>query len=147
MIMKKQFNYNEVPTWWALCFNENCPRKGECMRFVAGQHVPDDKTIGQAVYPNACKNGTCEHFYQLRVVRAARGFGNIFAEVKQKDAAVLREKIMKHLGGHGSYYRYKNGERLLMPEQQDWICQLFERYGYADMVTFLEYMDVYDLEG
>ncbi len=139
------FDFNDVSPQLALCFNEGCPRKEECMRYVVGRQVPDRKTSGMAVYPNALHGGACEYFYQLRLVRAARGFGNIFADVKQKHVAEMRQQMEHYLGGHGTYYRYKRGERLLMPEQQEWICRLFEKYGYDRNVVFSDYQQVYDL--
>lgn len=139
------FDFNDVSPLLALCFNDGCQRKEECMRYRVGQQVPENVTSGKAVYPNALRDGDCEHFYQLRVVKAARGFGNIFADVTQKHSAEMRMQIERYLGGHGTYYRYKRGERLLMPEQQEWICSLFEKYGYGRNVQFNDYLQVYDL--
>ena len=49
-----------------------------------------------------------------------------------------------YLGGNTTYYRYHNGERLLTPEQQEWIINLFRRHGYTDELRFDEYRDLYD---
>ncbi|WP_311776577.1 DUF6078 family protein [Parabacteroides merdae] len=34
-----------------------------------------------------------------------------------------------------TYYRFHHGERLLTPEQQKWIINLFRRYGYTEECT------------
>ena len=143
--MKKstEMNFNEAPAMWALCFNQDCQMKERCLRFAVGQQVTD-KTCGRAVYPNALKDGACDYFQELRIVRAACGFGDIFANVKSRHAATMRLKLEQYLGGHGTYYRYKNGTRLLMPEQQEWIRQLFRSYGYDETVVFNSYLDVFD---
>ena len=91
------FDFNDVSPLLALCFNDGCQRKEECMRYRVGQQVPENVTSGKAVYPNALRDGDCEHFYQLRVVKAARGFGNIFADVKQKHSAEMRMQIEPNL--------------------------------------------------
>ena len=61
----------------------------------------------------------------------------------EKHHARMRAEISRYLGGGGTFYRYRNGETPLMPEQQEWIKQLFARYGYTEEVVFDEYKDVY----
>jgi hypothetical protein len=69
----------------------------------------------------------------------------LFACVHSRDARVeIRLAITDYLGSKGTYYRYKHGERLLNPEQQQWILQLFSRYGYnAEGLSFDEYVSSY----
>ena len=138
------FDFSEVPPSWHFCFCGECPQHEDCLHFIAGLHLPDDLTWGDAIFPTAYKNGSCRHYKQLRVVRAAYGFAPLFKEVKQKDYTLLRELMKQYLGGHGTYYRYNRGERLLTPEQQEWILQLFARYGYRENLTFEHYKDVVD---
>ena len=49
-----------------------------------------------------------------------------------------------YLGSKGTYYRYKDGERLINPELQQWIQDLFRRYGVEEQVLFDEYFETYD---
>lgn len=135
---------DQIPTSFARCFQSDCPRADSCMRFLAGQHIPAGKTKGEAIYPTARTGGDCKHYKQTRVIRAAYGFGALFAEVKQKDNTPLRSAIKKHLGGNTTYYRYHHGEKLLTPEQQEWIINLFRRRGYTEELRFDGYRDVYD---
>ena len=51
--------------------------------------------------------------------------------------------MARYLGSGGTFYRYRNGERLLMPEQQEWIKNMFTRYGYTDEIEFDGYKEVY----
>jgi len=136
--------FSEVPSRWQLCFCDGCPRHSECLRYAVGQIVPSDLTWGPAIYPTAYQNGSCKHFKEVRIVRDACGFKHLFSEVKQKDDTPLREQLKKYLGGHGTYYRYDRGERLLTPEQQQWIIRLFESYGYKDNLTFEHYRNIVD---
>lgn len=138
------FEFKDVPSTWALCFCDGCPLHGECLRYMAGEHVPDDVTVGNAVYRSAYRNGECRHFKPRRIIRAAYGFENLFKEVKQKHYTLLREKVKAYLGSHGAYYRYNSGKRLLTPEQQQWILDLFAEYGYTKDLTFEHYRYVFD---
>lgn len=63
----------------------------------------------------------------------AWGFDKLFAEVKVKDAPLLRSEMRSYLGSKGQYYRYKLGQQKLVPEQQEHIKQLFARFGYKDV--------------
>lgn len=138
------FDFSLVPAAWQLCFCDGCPQHEQCLRYQAGQFVPDSITWGPAVYPSAYRNGQCPHFKPIRTIRAAYGFATLFSEVKEKDAKPLHDKLKAYLGGHGTYYRYNSGEKLLVPEQQEWILALFRRYGYADNLRFDHNVDVLD---
>ena len=63
----------------------------------------------------------------------AWGFDRLFADVKVKDAPLLRSEMRAYLGSKGQYYRYKLGQMKLVPEQQEYIKQLFARFGYKDV--------------
>lgn len=137
-------DFAEVSPGWQLCFCEGCPRHEECLRYVAGQQIPDKLHWGPAVYPTSWKSGECEFFREARILRLAWGFDLLYREVKQKDYTMLLDKVKGYLGGHGTYYRYNRGEKLLTPEQQEWIINLFHRYGYTEGIEFVHYRDAYD---
>ena len=73
----------------------------------------------------------------------AWGFDKLFAEMKVKDAPVLRAEMRDYLGSKGQYYRYKLGQLKLLPEQQEYIKQLFASYGYKN-VDFDNFADEID---
>ena len=138
------FNFDEVPPSWRFCFCNECPKHDDCLRYQTGLCLPDDRTWGNAVYPTAYRNGDCQHFKQIRLIHAAYGFETLFSNVKQKDYTPLRELLKNYLGGHGTYYRYNRGERVLTPEQQEWIVRLFARHGYTEGIQFDHYRDMLD---
>lgn len=67
----------------------------------------------------------------MRPVQAAahRAYGMGFQPPVQGrelcDAPTLRSLMREYLGGCSTYYRYHHGEHKLLPEQQEWIKQLF----------------------
>ena len=138
------FTYDLVPASWPVCFVANCPLAESCLSHLAGLHLPDDLTIGPAIYPTALRDGKCGHYKKIRKIQAAWGFDTLFTDVKQRDAAPLRSAIKNYLGGSGTYYRYHNGERLLTPEQQEHILALFRQCGYSENLHFDGYREVYD---
>lgn len=140
------FSYDMLPPSWIFCFLDGCPKADECVLHLSGRHIPEGKVWGRAVFPTALKENGCERFKPIRKIRAAYGFDTLFAEVKRKDDKPLRDAMKHYLGSHGAYYRYHNGERLLTPEQQQWILDLFRSYGYTEGLSFDHYRDVFDLE-
>lgn len=135
----------EVPVGYRYCFNTGCPRESTCMRHFAAEHVSPQTTVGRAVFPTALQaDGSCKEFKEKRVIRAAWGFTKLFRDVKERHASLLRGKIKAYLGGNGTYYRYQHGERLLTPEQQQWIFDLFRKYGYTEGLEFEGYHEIWD---
>ena len=135
---------DQIPPSYPRCFQSDCPKADTCMRLLASKYIPEGQVRGDAVYPTARKGSNCQMYKQTRVIRAAYGFSALFAEVKKKDDTPLRDRIKTYLGGNTTYYRYHHGERLLTPEQQQWIINLFRCKGYTEELHFDAYRDMYD---
>ncbi len=135
--MQKELHFCDVPEWWAICQNHNCPLKEQCLRYYAGSIAPDG-TSHQCIISQQT-TADCQHFDERRTVRIARGLMGIFRRVGAADARAMRRELMGYLGSKnskGTYYRYAHGERLLSPMQQAWISRLMQRYGYSPKVNF-----------
>ena len=78
------FTYDLVPASWPVCFVANCPLAESCLSHLAGLHLPDDLTIGPAIYPTALRDGKCGHYKKIRQIQAAWGFDTLFSDVKQR---------------------------------------------------------------
>ena len=142
-IIKKTLDFSMVPYKWALCCLSECSLQEKCMRYQMCLLAPDDITTSFCVLPTVMKQEKCPYFHPIEIVHAAAGFRGIFSEVKERHHADMRAEMAEFLGGGGTFYRYRNGERLLMPEQQEWIKDMFRRYGYTEEIVFDEYKDVY----
>ena len=142
----KNIEYDEsnVAPAWRYCFCSECERHDDCLRYHTGLHLPADKLWGYAVLPAACKDGDCEFFKEIRLVRLAYGFDAMFEDVKNKDVTHIRADIFALLGGRSTYYRYHSGEYKLLPEQQEAIAAILAKYGYTENVKFDHYCDVLD---
>lgn len=141
------FDFNNLSPVYQLCFLSGCPRKAECLRFMAGEHLPEQKLHGPAIYPTALQDGReCPFFQEKQTKHMAWGFETLFQDTRRRDESRLRTAMKKYLGGHGTYYCYNRGERLLTPEQQEWILDLFRKAGYEQNLRFDHYADVYDFD-
>ena len=133
-LLRTAINSSDIPHNWAYCFNDNCPRHEVCLHHISTIALDDSHTAGKAIFANALRpNDSCQHYKPMRIINTAWGFDRMFDEVKTKDAPILRAMMRNYLGGNSMYYRYHHGIRRLSPEQQNWIKQLFERYGYKNI--------------
>lgn len=122
---------DDVPKTFALCFNNTCARRNECVRFAAGQVANQYRDYGMAVFPSSLKaDGSCRFFFQLRIIRAAWGFRPLFRKIRHEDYASLRWQVKALFGSDRQFYRYNKGEYKLSPERQAKVLALFERRGY-----------------
>ena len=144
--MEKDFDFKQVPYNWPLCYLSECGRKEECLRYQVTPCVPKHVTNYPCMLPTVLKQEQCRYFHALRKVRAAAGFRNIVSELKEKDLHSIRMEITVYLGSKTTYYRYKNGEKLLMPRQQERIKKILLRHGYPDEIRFDGYREVYQIE-
>ena len=138
------FNYEFTPSFWENCFNHACPKANACLRHLAGMNVPDGMTHGPAIYPDSYKDENCEHFMQIRVIQGAYGFNKMLRELKRKDEMELRSRIKRYLGAGGTYYDYNHGRKMLTPEQQEKILEMYHDYEYAKECQFEGYKTIYD---
>ena len=67
----------------------------------------------------------------MKKERLAWGFSHLFDDVKHSDYRSLRCAMEDHFGSRFVYYRYHRGINKLSGEEQQWINDLFQRYGYA----------------
>lgn len=142
--MAKKFSFRDVPEGYTLCFNQLCPKRDDCIRFLAGQHLPATMMSGSAVYPNALTGDICPFYKHTRVIHGAWGFRNLYKGVTKADAQILKARIINYLGGPVASYGYQHGEKLLTPEQQDCIQGFFSDLGYTHNIVFEGYTTIYD---
>lgn len=143
--MEEEFDYQLVPYNFAHCFNNQCPKAGKCLRNIAAQHCtnnyPTLRIINPACIPaNADK---CSHFQSAEKINVAWGIRNLFDNVPHKNVSVLKSQMLAHFG-RGKYYRFYRKECYLSPEDQAYIRQLFQRYGYKDEPAFESFSKEFD---
>lgn len=141
--LSEEFDFSTVPAWYVLCTNGECPLRQECLRFLAGSCAPEGLESALCVMPKALKGDRCRWFDRRQVVVMAIGFSHLYDPVLKQDYTAMRKSITRYLHGSKMYYEYKRGDRLLTPEQQQWIRQLVKSYGYDWEVPFDGFMEAY----
>ena len=137
--------FKEIPEWWALCPGYECPKKGECLRHQAFLQSPKELKHWKCLLPQVLVDGDCQSYQKAEKVLMARGFHGIMNKIKSRDARHdIRIALTNRYGSKGSYYRYKDGERILSPEEQQEIVNILHRYGIEGDIAFDNYEETYD---
>jgi len=142
---KKMIDFEKIPAWWPICSNSECQHAEKCLRHIAFTQVPPTVKHWSCVLPTAMKDGECEYFQKGEKVQMARGFKELFANIKNKYARhELRMQLTDYFGSKGSYYRYRDGERWLNPKLQQMIADRMKQLGIEEAPVFDEYYELYD---
>lgn len=138
-------HHYEIPTWWAVCMKADCPMAENCLRLQAYKSLPSNVTKWPCVLPNALSDGHCIYYQKAERVKMSRGFGNLYSLITNRQARkAVRLELTDYLGSKGTYHRYQHGERLLRPEQQEYIQQLAKTYGNGEAVVFSDNVETFD---
>ena len=125
--MKNKLSYNDVPSDWALCLQDDCPRCETCLRHAAGRLMPAATTHHAVVLPAARQGDDCRLYVKNERVTMARGMKGIFAGVPSEEVPRLRKSLIGCIGSKSHYYRFRNGEYLIDPKLQARIADIFHR--------------------
>ena len=143
--MEKRLEYKNIPYGYEHCFNENCQLRSKCIHYQVYLLKPDDRIVGPAVYPSAWKSGQCLRFNEVKLVKMAWGFSQLYKNVPRYLQAEARSSVKRYFSrGNGPYYRYHHGENKLMPSQQEDIMNILAQFGRTDGLTFDHYETDFD---
>jgi hypothetical protein len=139
------FYYEKIPDWWALCPNRDCEMAATCLRHQVCMQVPQKYKLWTCVLPNAIEDGKCRFYQKAEKVTMAQGIAAVYKNVQSREArSLIRYALTAHLGSKGTYYRYKNGERLINPQMQQEIIDIVHRYAPGVEVSFDKTFEDYD---
>ena len=143
--MEPEIDYQSIPGNFAGCFNGQCLCADKCLRHLLTACIPEDRNYVTTVNPGkAVPDGkSCPFFLPKKVVRLAVGMLHLYDNLNYRDALAVRREIYLHFG-RGTYYRIRNGERLIAPDEQNFIKQVFRKHGITSDPVFDGYEDAYE---
>lgn len=132
----------KIPFNYFLCTKSECPKAGECLRYIALTECDDAQiTILNPKYLETSENG-CKHYAPARKVLYAKGMKKVMGVLPYN----LHERAATALSLHfseRSYYRIRKGERLLSPNEQKAVRQIIARLGFTGEWDFDAYVEDY----
>lgn len=146
-MMKEQELFRSVAeSGYYVCNAEHCPKKAQCLRWIVGQHMSD--TVMFCMSANMrfkdVATAQCPLFRSAEKAQMAKGMIHIFSDNMPKRLETsLRNQLISRFG-RTYYYEYRNGTRLIAPDMQEEIRQMFRQAGWNEDVSFDEYVKDYD---
>jgi len=146
-LMEKPLEIKNIPYGYPLCFNEECLLRDKCMHYQAYLLKGGTQLAGSAIYPEAWKNGKCQRFNEIKMVKKAWGFTRIYNNVPRYQKAEARQRVMNYFSrGCGPYYRYHHGENKLSPREQEDIIAILAKFGTTEGIAFDHYETNWDFD-
>ena len=141
----EKIDYNMIPDWWAVCPHQSCKMAETCLRQQACRQMPEKVKRWTCILPHAWKDDACEHYLKYESVTMAQGLNSIYKNVREKYArSAIRTTLTARIGSKGSYYRYKDGERLINPKMQQEIVDVVHRFAPDVKVEFDKTFETFD---
>ena len=144
--MEKALLIEKAKEGYTVCYQDQCPLRTECLRWLIGQHVPNTARTYSCVNPHfeGVATADCPMYRSDQKVRFAKGMTHIFtSDMPKRVENDVRMSIIG-LTNRTYYYEYRNGQRLIPPKLQEDIRNLFRENGWTADVTFDGYVEKYD---
>ena len=143
----KEFDYTSVPPTFLHCIHTQCSRADNCLRHNLMQHVIPDRAAIRIVNPTTIPENTenCPQFFPDRKMQFALGITHLLDNIPYSKAKNIRSGIYNYLQ-RNSYYRTLHKERLITPDEQNFIRQLFLEYEIKEEPQFDRYVEQYKWE-
>ena len=142
--MKENFDYTEVPKNYLHCQNAQCPRTADCLHFLVACHINNETPYFSVVNPAyVVEQRECPFFRPDHLVRFALGITYLFDNLSHAKAVKIKQLLYNHFP-QSTFYRIRNKQRLIKPEEQDFIRQVFIKESIEEEPVFDKYVDRYD---
>lgn len=130
----------DIPEHYTYCFagKDVCPKAGTCLRAIAAQLQTESpnpqpatiRTVNALYVKQLPDPSACSEYRDSKPVRYAKGMTKLFDELPLKHALSIRRKVMRYCFSCESYfYRSRKGTRLISPEEQQSIINVFRSTG------------------
>ncbi|MDR0939081.1 MAG: DUF6078 family protein [Mediterranea sp.] len=145
-MIHKNFDYHSLPVHFAYCLNDRCGRAATCLRHLAVGQIPNDRALLTVINPAhvAPDGAQCTSYIDQEPQLFARGMVHLLDKVPHAVASHIKNALVGYFG-RTVYYRCRNKERLISPEEQAYIRKVFRQYGIADPPQFDEIVPSYAL--
>ena len=142
--MDKGIDLEQMPQNYLMCTHASCTKCHKCLRYAAYESLPDTETTFRIVSPKylAVQTDGCPYFRSSAKVHYAKGFIGILESLPVKVWKSVVYKL-QFLYNRRTFYRYRKGEKLLPPKEQERILSLIRQNGVENIPDFDAYIDDY----
>ena len=129
---------------YLLCYTATCPRKDHCLHWLVGQWASDDTLYATVVNPyrKDVVAGTCTDYCSNAKVKMARGMLNFYENIPEGKAKAIRSDLIATFN-KTLYFKWRNGEKPITPEQQAQIASICRANGWTEPPVYDAYYEEY----
>lgn len=143
--MENNSGFNEKLARYILCLNNQCTQAENCLRHNLMQYntkqISHVSVVNPLCYPE--KGKECPFFRTDKKIRVAWGFKHLYDDMPARVSRAVHSNL-EGIFKHSPYYRYRNQQLGLSPQQLEIICQVCRRHGWKGEVKFDRYTEEYD---
>lgn len=143
--MEPDFDYNTVPNNYIHCFHTECPHAAKCLRYQVALFVPPEQHIITIVSPlfKVPAGQECRYFRPDEMKNFALGMKQMLNELPYNESVIIKQQMIAYFK-RTTFYRCQKQERLIKPEEQEYIRQIFLSRGITEPPAFDSYIRQYD---
>ena len=141
---KKELTFSDIPNNFLWCTNRQCPKAGTCLRQLAERLSPEERISCTTINPKHLDKfkEECPYFRTNKQVKYAKGFLGIMENLTAKQTRFFINRIISN-SSLRTYYRVRNGERVLSPAEQQSIINILKECGATFSIEFDSYFEDY----
>ena len=146
MMEDKEILFRQKAMSYLCCFNAQCPRREQCLRWEVGQYVDPEERTCHCVNPRyrLAQQGQCDLFRDNRPVLMHVGMKEHF--YRDMPTHVERQIKARLIGGscRSTYYKYHSGLRPIDPAMLAVIEEACREAGWTAPLRFDSEVEDYD---
>lgn len=120
-------DFSRKPNGFLLCLGIECPKREQCLRYLAYSQQPKPTTLLRVYNPKYLGQfAECPAFRYSAPVRHARGMIRGLSQMNVEDHSRFINLVKMHMDRR-KYFRIRRGEDLVTPAQQQLIDKLYEQ--------------------
>lgn len=144
--MIESLDYSEVPRGFVHCLNGNCKQTEHCLRYQVARHLPATCNDFRILNPDRIKSESdCSEYLSDTPVKYAYGWTHMFDKLIHEKAVAIKDELLYHLGKN-EFYRLKRKEKSFTPRAQQYVRNVFRRYGVEEEPVYDQYQYQYKWE-
>lgn len=136
--------WSAAPDDFMRCANSDCKAAEGCLRACVWREAQTHAVAVPTLNPRLATGGEqCPYYRSTKPVRMARGFKQLQSRMLPGEYEAFRQKCIARFG-QNLYYCRRRGEKLLPPDEQDFILEAARSAGLTEDLSFDAYEESYD---
>ena len=138
----------DIPKSFAYCFAQDiCPKANTCLRAIAAQILTESpeesaaiiETVNPVYVQRLPHPDSCRFYRDNKPLRYAKGMTQLFEDLPLRQARLVRLRVMHCFSCESYFYQSRKGTRLISPEEQEKIRNVFRSAGVVSEPKFDEF--------